>query len=179
MALTPGSYAYDTEAKVLLLSQNGTVGSAYFMHTDNICQTLSQFSEGWERVLLRLGVGVMMLRLLTNQRNIPKCVLILLGLLMRGQWYSWCLSPGSKPTFPGQLPEKKMFILLFGEWNSIALFPARPSLSFPSLAVWLSRRGPGTFSHVSDVTGRKPVDFNWTWASMTRMLLCVFTVFPW
>ena len=34
----------------------------------------------------------------------------------------------------------------------------RPSLNFPSLAVWLSGRGPGTFSHVSDVTGRKAVE---------------------
>ena len=32
---------------------------------------------------------------------------------------------------------------------------ARPSPSFLSLAVWLSGKGPGTFSHVSDITGRK------------------------
>ena len=31
----------------------------------------------------------------------------------------------------------------------------RPLPSFPSLAVWLSRRGPGTFSHMSDITCRK------------------------
>ena len=30
--------------------------------------------------------------------------------------------------------------------------------SFPSLAVRLSGRGPGTFPHVSDVTGRKAVE---------------------
>ena len=30
----------------------------------------------------------------------------------------------------------------------------RPSHSFPSLAVRLSGRGPGTFSHVRDVTDR-------------------------
>ena len=34
----------------------------------------------------------------------------------------------------------------------------RPAPSFPSLAVQLSGRGPGTFSHVSDVTGRKAVE---------------------
>ena len=34
----------------------------------------------------------------------------------------------------------------------------RPAPSFPSLAVRLSGRGPGTFSHVSDVTGRKAVE---------------------
>ena len=32
---------------------------------------------------------------------------------------------------------------------------SRPSSSFPSLAVWLSRRGPGTFSDVSDVMDRE------------------------
>ena len=30
--------------------------------------------------------------------------------------------------------------------------------SFPSLAIWKSGRGPGTFSHMSDITGRKPVE---------------------
>ena len=34
----------------------------------------------------------------------------------------------------------------------------RPSPSFSLLAVWLSERGPGTFSHVSDVPGRKMVE---------------------
>ena len=31
----------------------------------------------------------------------------------------------------------------------------RPLPSFPSLAIQLSGRGPGTFSHVSDIMGRK------------------------
>ena len=35
---------------------------------------------------------------------------------------------------------------------------SRPTPSFPSLAVRLSGRGPGTFSHVSDVKGRKMVE---------------------
>ena len=34
----------------------------------------------------------------------------------------------------------------------------RPSPSFLSLAVRLCGRGPGTFSHVSDTTGRKTVE---------------------
>ena len=41
--------------------------------------------------------------------------------------------------------------------TSLSLVP-RPAPSFPSLAVRLSGRGPGTFSHVSDVTGRKAVE---------------------
>ena len=36
----------------------------------------------------------------------------------------------------------------------VSLIPS-PSRSFPSLAVWLSRRRPGAFSHVSDIRGRK------------------------
>ena len=39
-----------------------------------------------------------------------------------------------------------------------SLIPPQPSTSFPSLAVRLSRRGPGIFSHISDVTGRKIVE---------------------
>ena len=35
----------------------------------------------------------------------------------------------------------------------LSLVP-RPPPSFPSLAVWKSGRGPGTFPHVSDVTDR-------------------------
>ena len=42
-------------------------------------------------------------------------------------------------------------------WIFNSLVP-RPSPSFPSLVVQLSGRGPGTFSHVSDVTGRKMVE---------------------
>ena len=37
--------------------------------------------------------------------------------------------------------------------KKISLVP-RPAPSFPSLAVRLSGRGPGTFSHVSDVTDK-------------------------
>ena len=37
--------------------------------------------------------------------------------------------------------------------NFVSLVP-RPAPSFPSLAVRLSGRGPGTFPHVSDVTDR-------------------------
>ena len=35
-----------------------------------------------------------------------------------------------------------------------ARFIPKPSPNIPSLAVWLSGRGPGTFSHVSDVMDR-------------------------
>ena len=42
-------------------------------------------------------------------------------------------------------------------WIFNSLVP-RPSPSFPSLVVQLSGSGPGTFSHVSDVTGRKMVE---------------------
>ena len=47
--------------------------------------------------------------------------------------------------------------LCVGTGGECSLVP-RPSPSFPSLAVRLSGRGPGTFSHVSDVTGRKAVE---------------------
>ena len=43
------------------------------------------------------------------------------------------------------------------EWQPCSLVP-RPPPSFPSLAVRKSGRGPGTFPHVSDVTGRKAVE---------------------
>ena len=42
---------------------------------------------------------------------------------------------------------------IYDAYTLSSLVP-RPAPSFPSLAVRLSGRGPGTFSHVSDVTDR-------------------------
>ena len=47
--------------------------------------------------------------------------------------------------------------MLFAYYCTHSLVP-RPLPSFPSLAVQLSGKGPGTFSHVSDVTSRKTVE---------------------
>ena len=58
----------------------------------------------------------------------------------------------------------------------ISLDP-RPLPSFLSLAARLSGRGPGTYSHMNDITGRKTVEK--MLASTTKMLLCVITVLPW
>ena len=59
-------------------------------------------------------------------------------------------------------------------WMFCSLVP-RPSPSFPSLAVRLSGRGPGTFSQVtiSDVSDRKPVER--LLIKSGRTLLHVFT----
>ena len=46
---------------------------------------------------------------------------------------------------------------IVSSWLAGSLIP-RPPPSFPSLAVRKSGRGPGTFPHVSDVTGRKAVE---------------------
>ena len=44
--------------------------------------------------------------------------------------------------------------LAFKQICGICSLVPRPAPSFPSLAVRLSGRGPGTFPHVSDVTDR-------------------------
>ena len=57
--------------------------------------------------------------------------------------------------------------------QQVSLIP-RPSPSSPSLAVQLSRRGPGTFSHVSDITDRTNYA-NMPWGSckpQPTMLTC-------
>ena len=45
-------------------------------------------------------------------------------------------------------------LLSSDDWYYLSLVP-RPAPSFPSLAVRLSGRGPGTFPHISDVTDRE------------------------
>ena len=65
----------------------------------------------------------------------------------------------AQPLIPSPLPNlpwQKIGTDLF-EWEKTSLVP-RPPPSFPSLAVRKSGRGPGTFPHVSDVTGRKAVE---------------------
>ena len=51
------------------------------------------------------------------------------------------------PTWPGY--EANFLLAMLGSWYSLIL---RPSPSFPLLAVRLSGRGPGTFSHMTDIT---------------------------
>ena len=57
----------------------------------------------------------------------------------------------------------KQLLFSFCMWKfshtNCSLIPRpSPTPSFPSLAVWLSGRGPGTFSHVSDVRSGKTVE---------------------
>ena len=49
---------------------------------------------------------------------------------------------------------KQRYTSIFAMQSWISLVP-RPLPSFPSLVVWLSGRGSGTFPDVSDVKGRK------------------------
>ena len=74
------------------------------------------------------------------------------GYLLAYFWILFCEGHTLRMPIPSYLlkfPQNLAFISLIH----------RPSPSFPSLTVWLSRRRPGTFS-VSDIMGRKGEERN-------------------
>ena len=72
------------------------------------------------------------------------------GYLLAYFWILFCV----RHTLCMRIPS---YLLKFPQNLAIVSLIHRPSPSFPSLAVWLSWKGPGTFS-VSDITGRKGVE---------------------